>query len=365
MKKSSRANQKYRIKLLLEKYLRRKNRIALNKRKKILVKTKKITNPNIIIPNDISFATNWESFVEILNDIQYTIGHRFIKNRSPLSIDHSLMSKVTPSSILVLASTIEKSQKLAGIKLKGNKSYLPQNETVRYLLNEIDYWKYFNVSKLKTNFMQNRFTFFKILDSYQVDNTKIGKMIEFFEKQVGFNNDAKSLLNTALCEASANTVEHGYNNSNINKDTDRWWLTASIDKQEGTISFVFYDQGMGIFKSLEHHKNSQVKKLYNRASNLIKDKPHAKILQHMLSNNASKHNTINRGYGMQTFKNFIDKADNGLLFIASENASYEYPKDSLKEYSNSLSGTLIVWKIQVNHDINSNIYLKGDENDLL
>ncbi len=364
MKKCQSINQKYRNKLLLAKYLRRKNRINLNKRKKNSHKIKKINSINIKISNDISFASNWECFVKILNDIQHVIGFRYVKNRSPLSIDHSEMLKVTPSSILVLASTIEKSQKLAGIKFKGNKEYLPKDETVKYLLNEIDYWKYFNVSKLETNILQDRFIFFKILDSYQVDNTKIGKMIEFFEKQVGFNNNAKSLLNTALCEAAANTVEHGYN-SNINKATDRWWLTASIDKQEGTISFVFYDQGMGIFKSLEHHKDNKVKTLYNKTLNLIKEKPHAKILQHMLSNNASKHNTINRGYGMKTFKDFIDKADNGLLFIASENASYEYPKDNLKEYDNPLSGTLLVWKIQVNYDISSNIYLKGEKNDSL
>jgi len=359
--------EKYRNKLLLYKYLRRKNRVKYNRRKKnisnrLLGKTHQgLPKPNIVIPSNLSFGNNWEAIVKVLNDIRKVIKYRFVyHDKQIMSIDHSKMTQVSPSGILVLASTIERSQKFANIKFQGNSKLLPKDDVVRYLLNEIDYWKYFNVPKLETSITQNRFSFFKILDSYEVDNSQIGKMIEFFEKQVGFNGDTKRLLFTALCEAAANTVEHGYTHSKFEKNTDRWWLTANIDKKDCTISFVFYDQGMGIFKSLEDHKLDKVQKIFSKVHRLIKDKPNAKILQHMLRNNLSKYKTINRGYGMQTFKHFIDEAQDGLLFIASENASYEYPKNILKEYKNELNGTLIVWKIQVGYDNNLNIYLRKE-----
>jgi anti-sigma regulatory factor (Ser/Thr protein kinase) len=352
----------YRDKVLLKKYLRRRHRIKYNKRKKSSQKKlKDFPKKYITIPNDLNFANNWENFVNILNQIQYAIKYRFVNKKEPIRIDHSKMLKVSSSGILVLASTIERAQKFANIKFKGNFEYLPKDDVVKYLLNEIDYWKYFDVPKLETSITQNRFSFFQILDSYEVDNTKIGKMIEFFEKQVGFNANTKELLFTALCEASANAVEHGYNINNFNKRTDRWWLTANIDKEENTISFVFYDQGMGIFKSLENHKSGFEQKLFRKVKRLIKDKANAKILKHMLRENYSRHNKINRGYGMQTFKKFIDEAKDGLLFIASDDSSYEYPKDILKEYKNKLSGTLIVWKIKVGYDINKNIFLKKEE----
>ena len=349
---------------LWKKYLRRKRRICLNKRKKNIPKRLSLrTKANmplkyICIPSELSFGKNWENVVKILNDIKYSIKYRLMK-RGPTNIDHSLMSSVTPSAVLVLSSTIERSQKSAGVKFKANNKYLPQNSIVRYLLNQIDYWRYFNVPKLETDVDQSRFSFFKILDSCEADNTKIGKMIEFFGTQVGFNGETEGLLFTALCEAAANTVEHGYGATTFNKDTDRWWLTAHIDKGDDEISFVFYDQGIGIFQSLENHKNSKIKQFFNRAKSMVKDKPKAKILKHMVERNFSKYKTQNRGYGIQTFKHFIDEAEDGLLFIASENASYEYPNNILKEYTNYLSGTLIVWKIKVGYDINSNIYLKN------
>ncbi len=361
-----------RHKLLWEKYLRRQKRIKFNRRKKNISNRASSETRGcmplkyIEIPDNLSFGQNWERVVETLNDIKHTIKYRFMHNKANITIDHSMMSQATASGILVLASTIERSQKLARVKFKGIKEYLPKDEVVKYLLNEIDYWKYFDVPKLETNITQERFSFFKILDSHEVDNTKIGKMIEFFGKQVGFNGNTEELLFTALSEAAANTVEHGYISSTFNEQTDRWWLTASIDKREGSISFVFYDQGMGIFKSLKEHKDNKVKKLFNKVHNLIKDNPNAKILQHMVRQNLSKHKTRNRGYGIQTFKHFIDEANDGLLFIASENASYEYPANKLREYNNKLNGTMIVWKLNVSYDINSNIYLKKETvNDLL
>lgn len=353
---------------LWKKYLRRQKRVKLNKRKKNISK-RAILNRSPIqplkyipIPEKLSFGSNWENVVKTLNDIKHAIKYRQQK-KGIINIDHSEMSAVTPSTVLVLASTIERSQKLAHVRFKGNDKYLPKNDVVKYLLNQIDYWKYFDVPKLETNITQNRFSFFKILDSYEADNTKIGKMIEFFGKQVGFNGDTEGLLFTALSEAAANTVEHGYPSSEFNKVTDRWWLTALIDKETNEISFVFYDQGVGIFQSLENHKDDKVKQLFHKAKTLFKDKPKANVLKHMVEKNFSRHRVQNRGYGIQTFRKFIDEAEDGLLFIASENASYEYPSNTLKEYENYLDGTLIVWKIKVGYDINSNIFLKnGGEN---
>lgn len=353
-----------RHKRLWKKFLRRKKRIRLCKRKKnISNRALGVTNAEppktyIQVPSELSFGSNWENVIETLNQIKHSIRYAGIK-RTVVRIDHSKMLNVTPSGILVLASTIERAQKLANVSFKGIPEYLPKDDVVRYLLNKIDYWKYFDVGQLETSITQERFSFCKIIDSYQADNAMIGKMVEFFSEQVGFNGDTKSLLFTALCEAAANSVEHGYNSSFHNQATDRWWLTAYIDKAQGSMSFVFYDQGMGIFNSLRNHKEEKVKKFFSRMHNLIKDKPNANILKQMVETNFSKYETDNRGYGVQTFKHFIDEAKDGLLFIASENASYEYPNDTLKEYKNKLDGTLIVWKIKIGYDTTSSMYLKN------
>lgn len=357
----------YRHKLLWKKYLRRIKRIKHGKRKKNVSKRnpnniKTIPKNYIPIPSILSFKDNWSSTVKALFDIRIAIKYRFTNIIKNINIDHSRMEAISPASVLVLASTIERSQKQAGIRFKGVDNYLPKNDVVKYLLNEIGYWKYFDVPKLKTSVTQDRFSFFKILDDSQVDNRKIGKMIEFFERKVGFNGDARDYLSIALGEASANSVEHGY--VEAKKDLDRWWLTANIDKETNTISFVFYDQGMGIFESVKNHKNTKLRIMYQGIRDNFKDRPKARILKKMLNYNYSKHDVDNRGYGLQTFRRFIDEAeDDGVLFIASENASYEYPRDILNEYKYSLTGTLIVWKLKVGYDINASIYLKGVADD--
>ena len=364
-------NLKYISQLLLKKYLRRKKRILLGKRKiNISKRASKLGNKSKIledirIPSDLSFTENWESVVETLNNIDYSLRYRFVDLKKSLSIDHSKMKSVSSAGILVLASTIECSQKIANVKFVGKEEFLPKNDVIRYLLNEIDYWKYFDVSKLSTEITQKRFSFFKIIDSYEADNTKIGKMIEFFSKKVGFNGETRAHLYTALSEAAANTIEHGYSNTSIKKDkiNNRWWLTANIDAKEQVISFVFYDQGIGIFKSLESNKKDFLRNFFKKTKALVKTNPHAKILQRMLHENFSRHNTENRGYGLQTFKKFIDESEEGSLFIASDNASYLYPSDTLQEYTHKLKGTLIVWKIKVGYDKSKNIYLKEEQKD--
>ncbi len=353
----------YRHKLLWRKYLRRMHRINYGKRKKNISRRnprnigKEPLKDYISIPAQLSFKYDWDMTVKTLSDIQTAIKFKFTNIKKFINIDHSKMEAMSPASVLVLASTIERSQKQAGIKFQGVNEYLPKNDVVKYLLNKIDYWKYFDVPKLETTVTQERFSFFKILDDYQVDNRKIGKMIEFFEEQVGFNGNTKEYLSIALGEASANSVEHGYTEGK--QDLDRWWLTANIDKKEGIISFVFYDQGIGIFKSVKNHKDNKLRIMYQNIKDNFKDKPKANILKKMLNYNYSKHDTANRGYGLQTFRRFIDEAeDDGVLFIASENASYEYPKDTLNEYRYNLTGTLIVWRLKVSYDTNANIYLK-------
>ena len=125
-----------RHKLLWKKYLRRQKRIKFNRLKKNISnrassKTRGIMPLKYIkIPDNLSFGKNWESVVKILNDIKHTIKyrhmHRYMHKKANITIDHSMMSQATPSGILVLASTIERSQKLARVKFQGIKKYLPK-----------------------------------------------------------------------------------------------------------------------------------------------------------------------------------------------------------------------------------------------
>lgn len=106
-----------RQKRLWKKFLRRKKRILLNKRKKnisnIVVGIKKVKHPKryIQIPSNLSFGSNWEEVVKTFNDIKHSIKYGSVR-KEIINIDHSMMSSATPSGILVLASTIERSQKI-------------------------------------------------------------------------------------------------------------------------------------------------------------------------------------------------------------------------------------------------------------
>ncbi len=204
--------------------------------------------------------------------------------------------------------------------------------------------------------------YLKITSDEKVSGVKIGTLIEFFEKILYFSPDIRDKFSDALMEAAANTVEHAYS-SESSYHIDKWWLTASLNKISNEVSFVFYDQGLGILNTLEKaNKNIKFKRLVDDGINIF-GYSKGDILRKLITTNLSQYKDNRRGNGLISFKSFIDEVEDGSLSISTDNFTYLAKEDKIIEFDNKLNGTLIVWKIKATNDKNKKIYVKEYEDE--
>lgn len=317
-------------------------------------KYKNHTYKTIVIPKILDLSENRSKVIKTILDIRDVI-----LNSKKFVIDHRDMQFATKEALLLIVSEIERCISIKGHKLKAKYKLFPKNEEIQELLEKIGYWSYFNIKTKKHFNKQNSKLFLKIISDKKVSGEKIGNLIEFFEEMVFFDIQTRDKFADAMTEAAANTVEHAYSKKQDIETIDKWWLTASLNKQTNEISFVFYDQGLGILNTLESaQKSIKFKRLIAGWAEEKLSK--GGILKRLLTTNLSQYKSDRRGNGLMSFKNFIDEVESGELTIYTDDVSYSAVSDNIVSYSDSIEGTLIVWKIQVNYDNNNTIYIKGE-----
>jgi len=165
-----------------------------------------------------------------------------------------------------------------------------------------------------------------------------------------------------MIEAAANTVEHAYTKPGIIETINKWWLTASLNKNTNEISFIFYDQGLGILNTLEStRKHIKLQRVFMGWINEGLSK--GGILRKLMTTNLSSYKDERRGNGLISFKTFIDEVEGGELTIYTDNVSYSAISNEIRDYDDNLNGTLIRWKIKVNNGSDKCMYIKGSKKD--
>ena len=309
---------------------------------------------NITIPSVLNLDDNRTEFLALIKKIQDVI-----LGKKRFRIDHRKMSSVTEEALLVLTAEIERCTSITGVKLQGMYKLFPKNIEVKNLLHKIGYWNYFHISSKETKIdssISNQ-THLKMVSDTEATAETIGNLIDFFENIICFDAPTKEKFSDAMLEAAANTVEHAYIKEQPVQPIKKWWLTATIEHSKDQISFVFYDQGLGILNTLESSR-SKIRFKRLMAGWLKEDLSKGGILRKLVTTNLSKHSSERRGNGLISFKKFIDEVEGGELTIYTDNVSYSTQSDTMKKYSDNVDGTLIVWKITPNHESNRCIYIK-------
>ena len=314
---------------------------------------------NIIVPATLDLEDNRDKLIELINRIQDVLlnGKNFV-------IDHRKMENITKEALLLLTAEIERCTTIMGIKLKAKSKFLPKNSYIKSLLRKMGYWDYFNLNPEKYCIGEGNGSelYLKIVGDTQVSGEKIGSLIQFFEKLICFDAPTKDKFSDAMIEAAANTVEHAYSVDQETQNIKKWWLTASINKATNEISFIFYDQGLGILNTLESQKKYiQLQRLFLKWIKARLSK--GELLHKLMTTNLSKYKDPRRGNGLISFKTFIDEVESGELTIYTDNVSYSAIADEIKNYDDNLEGTLITWRINVNNGNNKYLYIKGAKKD--
>ena len=144
----------------------------------------------------------------------------------------------------------------------------------------------------------------------------------------------------------ANSSEHAF----VDFDGDKKiWFMGAYNKKEKEIEFIFYDTGIGIFRSLEMGRNKFVQEFYRISRRIGKGNTLRTLCKSNLSKYKDKNN--NRGFGMIAFKNFIDTiqqdpSKEASLEVATDEFLYLTKDDRIIRLKSKIQGTFIRWSIK-------------------
>ena len=161
-----------------------------------------------------------------------------------------------------------------------------------------------------------------------------------------------TFLRGGLDEAITNVSHHAYpDNNGFSEDDKNWYLTGSYNESTKEIKIVFYDQGIGIPKSLP---TSEIWEKVLNFLTIIKipsadRKKDEVLLKAAVELDRTSTAETDRGKGLQDLLEFIRQRGEGYLSIISLKGLYKLTVHNGKEtiktehFDNGVCGTLIIW----------------------
>lgn len=289
----------------------------------------------MVFPEDIKIL---KSTLDKLKDYQSkSHSHR-------MSIDHRKMRVIDNASILLM--TVGINNVFNGEKLIRSGKVSPA-KSIDQRLAAIGYWDALCINP-KQEAIKEGEKYLKIdyRNGEQIDNEFHYPIIEFFAGEDKILEKNKDELFDAIFEAMANSSEHAF----VDFDGDKKvWFMGAYNKENKEIEFIFYDTGIGIFRSLEIGKNKFAQKFYHILKRIGKENTLKTLCKSNLSRYKDKKN--NRGFGMIAFKNFIDTiqkdaSKDASLEVATDNFLYLTKDDKIIKLKSKIQGTFIRWSIR-------------------
>jgi hypothetical protein len=182
-------------------------------------------------------------------------------------------------------------------------------------------------------------------------NTQHRKLKEEIIRVVGSPVDKWTFLHSGIDEAITNVTHHAYPAScEILPRDQNWYLTGSFNESKRELKIVFFDQGVGIPKSLP---SSSVWERVLGALSVVPvadQKRDEVLLKAAMEISRTSTGAHDRGKGLPDMLEFIKQRKNGYLSVFSSRGLYKFSikngKESVKteRFSIPVCGTLIIWQ---------------------
>jgi hypothetical protein len=331
-------------------------RLSLKRRKKWLKrnkvpvrKHKKSTN---IISAPIVFellhSKNHRFLVDFLNSLRETV----LVRRKPIKIDF------TETKRMVVCGTLLFYSELCSIKKEIKTLDLlscipPKDETVAQVLEHLGI---FSMLGCRSSVKPERADVinWKIASGENTDATDVGKILESQSKLPA--SKSKKIFR-GVSEAMTNVSQHAY----LNLQDDRfefaknkgWWMFCR--EEDDHIFVAICDLGVGIPVTLPKtiEKDQEESNLVKILLNLFGSKgkySDGELIQAAIEVKRSRTKKRHRGKGLLDMIKAIETT-NGRLAILSNKGGYLYnvsgktPSEDVKNYKDSINGTLILWSL--------------------
>lgn len=279
----------------------------------------------------------------------YTLRDAGIDRRTICNLDFSRLQEISTAAALILAAEIDLWNRRCKGRLKAATHTWHPN--IRKLLYQMGFFELLNKQYVPSKDETKTSTVFLKFETGQVGVTDGGPIIKSFRKQienVTKKKIEKHALFSALSEALTNVSQHAYSGSNHN-GFKSWWVCGSYNQESSLLTIIFYDQGIGIPKTL---KPARLPEYLSSGFGRMKD---AERIQAAMEYGRSATKDPSRGKGLPDFLSLLNSQNNGRLRIFSRRGSCLFQKASegkaeTKEKQNSsiaIKGTLIEWIIEL------------------
>lgn len=308
------------------------------------------------VPNRLDLSENHDETCMFFISIK----EAFFKEGKRIFLDFSKLEDISPDAGLVLVSEIWRFQhykpadKHRAVNVNGN---YPANNYARL---KLQYMGFYDLIKVKNPdsfpvVEEDAFEFIKYKTGSSVDNEKNKSFfdrlfkLDFFQ---GVDNTMRSGQYDSITESMTNVIHHAYP-ENIERKypqmQNRWWMTGYVDFEDNEIMLSFFDQGVGIPKTLP---GSYKKIMGIPISSKIMSQD-SLCIREATKLGKSQTRKEERGEGLAEIVSFIEKLNNlpnttAILSIWSNKGRYDIGHDGekLENHKNSIYGTLIKIKVR-------------------
>lgn len=310
----------------------------------------------LYLPEKMNFSNEYDSTVLHINAIRKLSKHGRLSYKSYKLkfVNFDNLKKISTSAALVLTAELSKWDDAIRKRLQP----VIDNWDKKILRQFIDlgFFELFQNKPLEcyesNNHSSTNLQLVKYIKGRCGDSNKTRILKQGIIDIVGDNISKWTFLHSGLTEAITNVSHHAYPVKFGFSDNDKnWYLTGSFNDSTKELKIVFYDQGIGIPKSLPASDVWEKVLKFLSIIPIAERKKDEVLLKAAVSLDRTSTEQNDRGKGLQDLLEFIRQRKDGYLSILSLKGLYKFSMNNGAEkiksehFEHSIYGTLIIWSV--------------------
>lgn len=278
----------------------------------------------------------------------YRVIHRFSSlalegRHRRIILDQDNVTTLTPEAAILLLAELQRCVTYCAGRTRLSGTY-PRDHAVSELLIRLGFFEALKVPPPQLPAAYDQRTYVEVVSGHQSDAKAIDRLLSCFDEALPLSTNDRRNLHIAILECMDNVYEHAYQKSDTTAHLFReWWLVGFADREEGKASFIFYDQGYGIVKTIRTFKTKQL------GRQRIPSWSDSSWIKRACNKQISRHDSKRRGHGLQKLKKFIDKAQvDGTMRVIANRGEYLQTTgqpEQTRDYNVPAPGTLVIWSL--------------------
>lgn len=324
----------------------------------------------IPMPQHLCFENHYEETAKCIEMIRQNLhegeeaqaaGHKF--DTLPTYHDFACVKSCSPSAALALAAEFDKSRSIRefDIPLIDINRW---NRHFKRMLDDIGFFRLLNIARPERGMSQRSEQTMQFQTGRMVGREDVAaitdRMIELLTDEfpllgdnVDFQTTCMRMLG-AIQEATENSCDHAYRNSDVLAAQRKWWATGYIDVGARHLNLVVYDQGNTIPRMLPNwDKYPFVESRLARFERAAKqatgvDELDAIKMRLAMDVPTSSTEKEHRGKGFVLFREVVDESPHAKILIFSRRGKFVYQKGGKRRaeaLKTPLNGTLVEWDL--------------------